>query len=164
MSSVLGLSVYAKCKIGHDDLVGSMEETLESLLPNGASGGQFMLSGSHVVLEYLKVISIVSITRSLSIPSADGNLSQTQPIIEFSIKVGTQASYASRMEMDDNVTSATTAFEQMRMAPSTLERVQDVVSTSTTIVENTKSTAATWDSLIERIKLFTEIVDGISEV
>jgi hypothetical protein len=78
--------------------------------------------------------------------------------------VETQPSKASYVEMNDGVTRATTAFERMAAAPSTLERIGDSVSTSATIVENTMSKAATWDPLIQRLKIFTEIVDGISEV
>ena len=93
-------------------------------------------------------------------------MSQTQPIIEFSITVasGTQPSNVPYMEMDDGVTKATAAFEQMRVAPPMLEHIEDAVGPSTTIVENVTSMAATWDPLIQRIKLFTEIVDGIAEV
>jgi hypothetical protein len=69
------------------------------------------------------------------------------------------------MEMDDGVTRATAAFEQMKVAPSILEYIEDAPAvTSTTTMENATSIAATWDPLLQRIKLFTEIVDGISEV
>jgi len=118
------------------------------------------LKQSYNLFPTLNVLS-PAITCALSKPGADKKLSQS--IIEFSITVKTQPSNASHMEMTDSVTKATAAFEQMRMAPSTLERIQGAVSTSTTIAENT-SIAATWDPLLQRIKLFTEIVDGISEV
>ena len=78
--------------------------------------------------------------------------------------IETQSSNAAHMEMDSNVARATAAFEQMRMAPSALERIQGAVGASTTIVENTTSIADTWDPLLQRLKLFTDIVDGISEV
>ena len=103
-----------------------------------------------------------AIIRALSKPGADETLSQT--IVEFSVEAGTQPSNASHLEMNDSVTKATAAFEKMKMAPSTLERIEGAVNTSTTIAQNTTSIAATWDPLLQRMKLFTEIVDGISEV
>jgi len=52
----------------------------------------------------------------------------------------------------------------MRVAPSMIEHEEDAIGASTTIVENVTSTATTWDPLLQRIKLVTEIVDGISKV
>src|SRR5277367_1962741 len=120
-----------------------------------------MLSSS--LFPTLTVLSL-AIACALSKPGADESLNQTQTIVEFSTTVEIQPSNASHMEMDDGVTRATSAFEQMRIAPSTLERIRGAVGASTTIVDNTTSMAATWDPLLQRIKLFTEIVDGISEV
>jgi hypothetical protein len=75
-----------------------------------------------------------------------------------------QPSNATHAEMSEGVTRATTTFEQMMVAPSTLERIGDAVSASNSIVDTMMSTAATWDPLIQRLKIFTEIVDRISEV
>jgi hypothetical protein len=163
MTSVLSLFVHAKHKIGHDDLVGSTTGTIESFLADGASEGRLC---SQVFISSIPHSTVLSsaITRTLSKLAADENLSQTQPIIEFSITVESQPSNTSYVEMSDGVRRATTAFEQMTVAPSTLERIEDAVGTSTTIVGNMKSITATWDPLIQRIKLFTEIVDRISEV
>jgi hypothetical protein len=66
--------------------------------------------------------------------------------------------------MSDGVTRATAAYEQMVVAPSSLAHIDDTISASTTVAENMASKAAPWDPLIQRLKVFTEIVDGISEV
>jgi hypothetical protein len=158
ISSVLDLHLYAKRNVRHDDLVGSTKETIKSLLADGTGGLSKQL---HGVFPTLNVFS-VAIARVLSKPNADKALSQT--IIEFSISVGTQPSNASHMEMDDSVTKATTALGRIRMEPSTLGHAEGAVSTFTTISQKTTSTAASWDPLVQRIKLFTTIVDGISEV
>jgi hypothetical protein len=123
----------------------------------------FALEQSYDLFPTLKLLSS-AITRVLSKPGANEILSRTQPIVKFSITVTTHPSNASYMEVDDGVTRATTAFDHMRVAPSALERIEDAVSASTTVVENMTSITATWDPLIQRIKIFTEIVDGISEV
>jgi hypothetical protein len=68
------------------------------------------------------------------------------------------------MEMNDGVMRATTAFEHMVVAPSTSEHIEDAVSASTMTVENMTSITATWDPLIQKLQIFTGIVDGISEV
>jgi hypothetical protein len=85
-------------------------------------------------------------------------------IVKFSITVGAQSLDASHMEMDDSVAQATAALSWVRMAPSMLRRTWDAVSTLTLISKKNASAAASWDPLLQRIKLFTEIVDGISEV
>jgi phage-related minor tail protein len=101
-----------------------------------------------------------AITRKLYSPNSDGTLSQTQPVIQFSM---TLVASASETEMRNAVPQAAAAVERMTAAPSLLDRTQNAIDISATIVD-AKSIAATWDPLMKKLEVFTDIVDGISEV
>lgn len=104
-----------------------------------------------------------ALTLALSSPGTENSSSQNQTI-GFSITLVNAPKYTSLLSADDGLSKAIVAVEQMRVTSSALEPTQDVVSSSTTIIDNTKCIAATWGPLLQGLKRFTEIVDGISEV
>jgi hypothetical protein len=65
--------------------------------------------------------------------------------------------------MEEAVAQAKDALVHMKLAPSSLEPIQDV-DTSVAVVANIKSLSTTWGPLLDKVKLFTELVDGIAQV
>ena len=66
--------------------------------------------------------------------------------------------------MEEAVAEAKDALVQMKLAPSSIAPMQGAVNTSVAVVTNIKSLATTWGPLLEKVKLFTEFVDGIARV
>ena len=66
--------------------------------------------------------------------------------------------------MEEAVTEAKDALVHMKLAPSSIETAEGAVNTSVAVVANIKSLATTWGPLLEKVKLFTEFVDGIARV
>jgi hypothetical protein len=56
------------------------------------------------------------------------------------------------------------ALENMTSAPSSVERVQNVIDASKAVNDNINSIVKTWDPLLDKLKIFTEIVNKIAEV
>ena len=83
------------------------------------------------------------------------NTKNNPPFIEFEIR---------KWSVDNVVAEANTAADAMRSAPTQLERVLGLVGTSTEVVATATPIVDTWDPLLQKIKLFTEAVDTISDV
>ena len=66
--------------------------------------------------------------------------------------------------MEGAVAQAKDALVRMKLAPSSIGPMQDVVNTSVAVAVNIKSLTTTWGPLLEKVKLFTELVDGIARV
>jgi hypothetical protein len=146
--------------MGSDDFIGGVKETVESLLAEGASGGLYLL-----ILALLSNMSPpLVITRELYKHDAQGNQNQTQIIIEFTIVAISTASDAAGLNMKEAVAQGKNAIDQMTLAPLSVGQIQGAVDTSPTVIGNIKSMSNTWGPLLQKIKLFTELVDGIAKV
>jgi hypothetical protein len=66
--------------------------------------------------------------------------------------------------MEEAVTQGKQALENMASTPSSVERVQKAVDASETVTDGVTSIVNTWGPLLDKLKIFTEIVDKISEV
>ena len=66
--------------------------------------------------------------------------------------------------MEEAVAKAKDALAYMKPAPSLIKPMQDSVNTSVAVAANIQSLASTWGPLLEKVKLFTEFVDGIARV
>ena len=66
--------------------------------------------------------------------------------------------------MEEAVAEAKEALVHMKVASSSIEPMQGAVDASVAVVANIKSLATTWEPLLEKVKLFTEFVDGIARV
>ena len=62
--------------------------------------------------------------------------------------------------MEAAVAEAKDALVHMKLAPSSIGPMQDAVA----VAANTTSLTTTWEPLLEKVKLFTELVDGIARV
>ena len=67
--------------------------------------------------------------------------------------------------MKQAVVQGKDALDHMKSAPSSVvEPIQGAIDTSTTVANSVKSVSDTWGPLLQKIKLFTELVDGIAKV
>jgi hypothetical protein len=141
---VLECQVYAKHKIGSDNFIGGTKDTIELLLAEGASRG--------------------TITRELSKYDAHGNQRKTKSIVEFTIVTISKATDAAGLNMEEAFTQWRDPFQNMKPIPSSSQRIQAAVDISTVTNNNIKSLSDVWDPLLQKIKLFSELVDAIAEV
>jgi hypothetical protein len=107
------------------------------------------------------------ITRELYRDDDDGKQSNTQIIVEFiivPISEASEAPDAAGLNMKEAVTQAKTAVDNMKLAPPFLGPVQGALDTSATVINNVQSLSNTWGPFLQKIKMFTDLVDGITEV
>ena len=117
--------------------------------------GRSKFSNYHILL---------AITRELCKFDSRGNQRKTQVIIEFTIATTSKASDATEVNMEEAVVQGNDALLQMKMAPSSFEPIQGAIDTSVATATVIKSLSDTWDPLLQKVELFTKLVDGIAEV
>jgi len=140
-SSMLECRIY-KHRVGSDSLIGATNGTIESLLAEGTVG---------------------AISRYLFKYDDHGNQTRTQTIVEFTISKASKA--AAGLNMKQAVVQGKDALDHMKSAPSSVvEPIQGATDASTTVTNNIKSVSDTWGPLLQKIKLFSELVDKIAEV
>ena len=66
--------------------------------------------------------------------------------------------------MEEAVAQGKDALVHMKLAPSPLEPIQGAVDTSVAVEANIKSLSTTWSPLLLKVKLLSEIFDGITQV
>jgi hypothetical protein len=159
-SSTLECRVYTKQLIGTDNLIGETRDTIESLLTERAAGGQYN-PFSNIFANY-HILSVI--TRELKKPNTHENQRSTKSIIEFTIIAVSKASDAAGLNIEDAVAQAQDAIDGMQPAPSSLGRVQGAIDTSTTVIDNIHSMSNIWNPLLQKVKLFSDIVGTIAEV
>ena len=94
------------------------------------------------------------VTRELcKFDAANGNPCKTQTIIEFMIAAVPKASDAGVLNMEEAITQQRDILDSMILAPLSVTPIQETIDTS-----------ATWGPLLQKIKLFSELVDSIAEV
>jgi hypothetical protein len=107
---------------------------------------------SFVSSAHKHLLSVV--TRELcKFDAAHGNPCKTQTIIEFAIAAVPKSSDAGVLNMEEAITQQREVLESIIPAPSSVTPIQEIVDTS-----------ATWGPLLQKIKLFSELVDSIAEV
>jgi hypothetical protein len=97
------------------------------------------------------------VTRELCKFDAHGNPCKTQTIIELTIAAVPKASDAGVLNMEEAITQQMNVLGCMIPAPSLVKPIQGAVDMSATV-------SATWGPLLQKIKLFSELVDSIAEV
>jgi len=106
-----------------------------------------------------------AVTRELSTYDANGTLHKTGIIVKFMIARYASSCSAAAMQADEAVTQGKDAHAQMTSTSRALvPLMQGAFEVSTTIMSNIPTITSNWAPLLEKIKLFTEIVDKISEV
>jgi hypothetical protein len=71
---------------------------------------------------------------------------------------------AAVLNMKDAIAEGKNALDLIDPAPSLLGPIQGAVDVSATVISNTKSMSNTWAPLLQKIKLFNELVGVIAEV
>ena len=107
---------------------------------------------------------MLAITRELCKFDSGGNQRKTQIAIEFTIAAASKASDVAGLNMEEAVARGKDALVHMNLAPSPFEPIQGTVDTSVAGVANIKSLTTTWEPFLEKLKLFTKLVDGIAHV
>jgi hypothetical protein len=152
---------HAQYKLGNDHYIGGTKGAIESLLSEGASGGHRLPICSVYKLSSCPSLAII---RQLYKYDAHGNPTKTQTTIEFTIATISGASDAAELSMEDAIAQEQDAIDHMNPAPFPSERIQGAISISDAAVNTTKSVSETWGPLLQKIEIFTSLVDTISEV
>ena len=108
--------------------------------------------------------SFLAITRELCKNDSHRNYRKIGIIIEFTITTTSKASDAAGLNMEEAVAQGKDALVHMKLAPSSLEPIQGAVDTSVAVVADIKSLSTTWSPLLLKVKLLSEIFDGITQV
>ena len=66
--------------------------------------------------------------------------------------------------MEEAVAQGEDALVHMNRTPLLFERIQGAVGTSAAAVTNIESLTTTWESLLQKVELFTKLVDRIAQV
>jgi hypothetical protein len=108
---------------------------------------------------FAKLSYTAAVTRKLRIEDRNGDTHEVPTIVEFTI-----ASFATSAEvqMDEAVDQAATAVDRMELAP--VLGAEEAVNNVVPIISGIDTMTAAWEPLLNKIKLYTEIVDRISEV
>ena len=147
--------VFAKHSIRPDEFIGGMKENLHSLLEKGATEGQFITVFLRKTL--LLNLGPPTVTRELCRYDANGTPRKTNIVTKFTMIPHTTLASTTSMQMGEAVAQGNDTFAQMSSAPSSLEpRVS--------MVTSPQSVTSAWGPFLDKIKVFTEIVDKISEV
>lgn len=122
----------------------------------------------HFVLSNLSVDNVfrLAITRGLCKFDRHGNICKTKATVEFSIEVTTKATNAANMNMNQALAQEKHAVELMKSAPSlpVLGDLQVAEDTLNTVIDDTVSLTGSWGPFIEKVKMFTEMMDKVAEV
>jgi hypothetical protein len=104
------------------------------------------------------------VTRELCKFDTRGNPYKTQAIIELTIAAVPTASDAGVLNMEEAITQQNNVLDSMIPPPLSINQIQEAVDSSATGLNNIQSVSATWGPLLQKIKLFSELVDSIAEV
>jgi hypothetical protein len=130
-----------------------LKDTLEVLLANGTSNATFHPSEFY----YYYPTSPIVVTRNLRKNDKRGNSQEISTVIKFTISSFASSDEATTAHMNEAVGQAKEAYEHIVPSPSAVASASDAT-------PSVNDTFATWEPLLEKIKLCTEIVDKIAEV
>jgi hypothetical protein len=76
----------------------------------------------------------------------------------------TEASDAAGLNMGEAVAQGKDVLDRMKLMSSMFQRIRGAADVSGTVTNNIKPLSAVWGPLLQKIKIFTELVDEIAEV
>lgn len=109
-----------------------------------------------------RLLSVV--TRELCKFNGLGNSYKTQTIIELTIMAIPEASDAGVLNIKEAITQQKDVLDNVIPAPSSINQIREAVDTSAAGLTNIRSVSAHWGPLLQKIRLFSELVDSITEV
>jgi hypothetical protein len=116
-----------------------------------------------LIIEYMLNLVTIAITRKLCNTDAKGNFREVRSVIEFTIASLATSTEVAEAQMDEAVDQGTKALEHMNHAPPT-HGAEGAVTDTISVINDIGSIAVAWEPLLQKIKLFTKIVDEIAEV
>lgn len=94
---------------------------------------------------------------------ANGRSTELPTVVEFDI-ASTESTNAAERTMYDAVALANSDHDAMKGPPAQLGQISDGVELASTLEDTAKSIADPWTSLVNRLEVFTDVMDKISEV
>jgi hypothetical protein len=91
-------------------------------------------------------------------------LHESQATIEFTVVSSAASTDATENQMDESVMQGNIAVEQIHPASPPLELLVGAVDHVNMTIDSTTSETDVWKPLLEKIELFTKIVDQIAQV
>jgi hypothetical protein len=122
---------------------------------------KFRTDGSAVKTEAILELNVSHVVKSTDVATPKKENTDVQrPEQSANAIVGEER----LVTMEMAVIQGRQALENMTSAPSSVERVQNVIDASKAVNDNINSIVKTWDPLLDKLKIFTEIVNKIAEV
>ncbi|KAH7889268.1 hypothetical protein F5I97DRAFT_1993105 [Phlebopus sp. FC_14] len=152
----LEVHTYRKHSFGKDEYVGCHKEDIGSLLERGNDAGianvaYFLICANCLVLR--AAVEVVDTDAQITL--------KFNVLIQKKVVVGT----ADDLQARDAATKATSGVQQLVVTtPAAVQIATGAVGTTTDVVNTVQSLETTWAPLLQKIKLFTTIVDGIAEI
>lgn len=105
-----------------------------------------------------------AVIRNLDPPESQGNIRKPETAIEFSIVSTSTAIGAVERQMDEAFGEVNETLREVNHLPSLLESAAGSVDEVTSGINNAIAIGENWEPFLEKVKEFTKIVDGISQV
>jgi hypothetical protein len=142
------LQVYARRTIGTDDYVGGLKDTIETLFAKNGTNDP--------------TLPIV-VTRNLRKADKKGNSQELQAVIKFTVSSFETSHEATITQMNESVSQAKAAYEHIGPSPSVPAPARDAAGMTVNAIPLVTKAVA-WEPLLEKVQLFTDIVDKFAEV
>jgi hypothetical protein len=139
-----------------------MKDPIQVLFVTGSLNGLFRSSDPED--QFVHSIPAIVVTRNLHKNDTRGNSQEVATVIEFTISSFATVDEATTARMDEAIVQAKAAHEQIVSPPSVLVNAVSVADVVIPSVGDVLAKVSAWEPLLEKIKLYTEIVDKITEV
>jgi len=159
--SILLVKVYQKHRVGKDELVGSLTDTIGGIL------GKLKDSGTRVLCMTwpTDASSGVKVFEDALSKGTSGGSDLSEIKIKFSLHAEPGGDLgADGRQTTDAVTRANEAIDPLRCTPAAVALMSSVVDASTKVSTEVQAFETTWDVLLQRMELFNKIVAGIAQV
>lgn len=163
--SVVDIQVYAQRGLGKDDFIGGYKEKIGLLLVQGTTAGTYVCAVPKNAL----TCHISAVSGKLRKYESSGASRESQTSIKFNLESMAKSAEVGELEMDDALMEGKKAMKGFVPMPRAVGMVQGAVDTyqSTTYVASSfpiMPVLSAWEPFLEKVELFTNMVDGIAEV
>jgi hypothetical protein len=105
-----------------------------------------------------------AITREVCKYDPRGNYRKTHTAVQFTIRAISEASNTAKLNTEHTIVQGNVVVDDMTPKPSSVEPIQGDIDTSAALINDFKSLSDAWGPLLQKIKLFSALVDSIAEV
>jgi hypothetical protein len=108
----------------------------------------------------------IVVTRNLRKNDKKGNSQELATVIEFNIVSFASSFEATKAQMDQAVDQAKEAYKHIGPSPSAaaVASACDIVGVTVDVTPSVSNVLTAWEPFLEKVKLFTEIIDQFAEV